>query len=96
MGSFWRSYEYMKIRVRLMRTEEDGNENEGHFVSVEARVASLSRGWGGRVFRLLRFRVGRGDSLCRFVYVLRRKLPRLRCCLSLLGWGNSALSHSCS
>ena len=30
-----------------MRTEEDVNENEEHFVSVEARVASLSR-WEGR------------------------------------------------
>ena len=34
----------MKNRVRSMRTEEDVNENEEHFVSVEARVASLSRG----------------------------------------------------
>ena len=83
------SYEYMKIRVRLMRTEEDVNENREHFVHVGARLASLSRGWGGRVFRLLRSRVWRGDSLCRFVYVLRRKLPRMRCCLSLrlCGWG---------
>ena len=96
MGSFLRSYECVKIRVRLMRTEEDVNENGEHFVHVGARLASLSRGWGGRVFRLLRSRVWRVDSLCRFVYVLRRKLPRLRCCLSLLGWGNSALSHSCS
>ena len=24
----------MKNRVRLIRPEEDGNENEGHFVSV--------------------------------------------------------------
>ena len=37
MGSFPRSYEYGKIRVRLMRTEGNGNENEGHFVSVGAR-----------------------------------------------------------
>ena len=41
MGSFLRSYKYGKIRVRLMRTEGDGNENEGHFVSVGARLASL-------------------------------------------------------
>ena len=36
----------MKNRVRLMRTEEDVNENEGHFVSVKARLASLPRGCG--------------------------------------------------
>ena len=40
---FPRSYEYGKIRVRLMRTEGDGNENEGHFVSVGARLAALRR-----------------------------------------------------
>ena len=33
-----------------MRTEEDGNENEGRFVSVGARVATLPRGWGGGVY----------------------------------------------
>ena len=44
MGSFLCSYVYMKNRVRLMRTEEDGNENMGHFVSVGARLASLPRG----------------------------------------------------
>ena len=43
MGSFPRSYEYGKIRVRLMRTEGDGNENEGRFVSVGARLAALPR-----------------------------------------------------
>ncbi len=43
MGSFQRSYKYGKIRVRLMRTEGDGNENEGHFVSVGARLAALTR-----------------------------------------------------
>ena len=43
MGSFPRSYEYGKIRVRLMRTKGDGNENEGHFVSVGARLAALPR-----------------------------------------------------
>ena len=43
MCSFPRSYEYGKIRVRLMRTEEDGNENEGRFVSVGARLAALPR-----------------------------------------------------
>ena len=37
MGSFPRSYEYGKIRVRLMRTEGVGNENEGRFVSDGAR-----------------------------------------------------------
>ena len=39
----------MKNRVRLMRTKEDGNENEGHFVSVKARISlvALSR-WEGR------------------------------------------------
>ena len=47
MGSFLRSYKYGKIRVRLMRTEEDGNENMEHFVSVGARLASLPREWGG-------------------------------------------------
>ena len=40
---FPRSYEYGKIRVRLMRTEEDVNENEGHFVSVGARLVALPR-----------------------------------------------------
>ena len=50
MGSFPRSYAYGKIRVRLMRTEGNGNENEGHFVSVGARVATLPRGWGGGVY----------------------------------------------
>ena len=30
-----------------MRTEEDGNENMEHFVSVGARLAPLPRGWGG-------------------------------------------------
>ena len=44
MGSFLRSYVCVKIRVRLMRTEEDVNENEEHFVHVSARLASLSRG----------------------------------------------------
>ena len=95
LGSFLCSYEYMKIRVRLMRTEEDVNENEEHFVHVGARVASLSRGWGGRVFRLFRSRVWRGDSLCRFVYVLRRKLPRLRCCLSCVCVVGAAFYLSC-
>ena len=47
---FLRSYAYGKIRVRLMRTEGDGNENEGHFVSVGARLAALPRGWGGGVY----------------------------------------------
>ena len=37
-----------------MRTEEDVNENEEHFVSVEARVASLPRGCGAVcIFMLL-------------------------------------------
>ncbi len=54
MGSFLRSYECVKIRVRLMRTKEDGNENEGHFVSVKARLASLPRGCGAVcIFMLL-------------------------------------------
>ena len=44
MGSFLRSYECVKIRVRLMRTEEDVNENEEHFVHVGARLAPLPRG----------------------------------------------------
>ena len=43
MGSFQRSYKYGKIRVRLMRTEEDVNENEEHFVSVGARLVALPR-----------------------------------------------------
>ena len=38
----------MKIRVRLMRTEEDVNEDEEHFVHVGARLASLPRGEGRR------------------------------------------------
>ena len=95
LGSFLCSYEYMKIRVRLMRTEEDVNENGEHFVHVGARLASLSRGWDGRVFRLLRSRVWRVDSLCRFVYVLRRKLPRLRCCLSCVCVAGAAFYLSC-
>ena len=59
MGSFLRSYECVKIRVRLMRTEEDVNENEEHFVSVEARLASLSRGCGaGAYFACCAFALG--------------------------------------
>ena len=54
LGGISRSYEYMKIRVRLMRTEEDMNENDGHFVSVKARLASLPRGCGAVcIFMLL-------------------------------------------
>ena len=40
MGSFPRSYKYGKIRVRLMRTEEDVNENRSiSFTSGAARCA---------------------------------------------------------
>ena len=52
MGSFQRSYKYGKIRVRLMRTERDGNENEGHFVSVR-RGSLRSRAEGGGVELLI-------------------------------------------
>ena len=55
MGGIPRSYEYMKIRVRLMRTEEDVNENEEHFVHVGARLAPLPRG-GEKLARLMRAR----------------------------------------
>ena len=47
LGGIPRSYECVKIRVRLMRTEEDVNENRAHFVHVSARLASLPRGEGG-------------------------------------------------
>ena len=52
MGSFQRSYKYGKIRVRLMRMERDGNENEGHFVSVR-RGSLRSRAEGGGVELLI-------------------------------------------
>ena len=52
MGSFPRSYEYGKIRVRLMRTKGDGNENEG--VSFPSGRGSLrSRAEGGGVELLI-------------------------------------------
>ena len=65
MGGIPRSYEYMKIRVRLMRTEEDVNENEEHFVHVSARLASLPRGEGGAT-----------AYVACFISVMRLKLPR--------------------
>ena len=42
-----------------MRTEEDVNENEEHFVHVEARVASLPRGGVVDAFILSVLCVGR-------------------------------------
>ena len=60
LGSFLCSYEYGKIRVRLMRTEEDVNENEEHFVHVGARLAPLPRG-GEKLARSMRaMRFGEG------------------------------------
>ena len=55
LGSFLCSYEYGKIKVRLMRTEEDVNENEEHFVHVGARLAPLPRG-GEKLARSMRAR----------------------------------------
>ena len=70
LGGIPRSYEYMKIRVRLMRTEEDVNENEEHFVHVGARVASLPRGGVVGAFILSVLCVGRAVlRSCAGVYV---------------------------
>ena len=70
MGSFPRSYEYGKIRVRLMRTEEDVNENEEHFVHVGARLAPLPRGGVVGTFILSVLCVGRAVlRSCAGVYV---------------------------
>ena len=70
LGSFLCSYEYMKIRVRLMRTEEDVNENEEHFVHVGARLALLPRGGVVGAFILSVLCVGRAVlSSCAGVYV---------------------------
>ena len=77
LESIPRSYVHVKIRVRLMRTKEDVNENEEHFVHVGARLAPLPR--GGR--RMLRWF---------FTFVLRQKLLRLRRVLSL-GWYSTFL-----
>ena len=53
MGGIPRSYEYMKIRVRLMRTEEDVNENEEHFVHVgHGSLRSRAVGWWAHLFYL--------------------------------------------
>ena len=47
MGSFLCSYEYMKIRVRLMRTEEDVNENRSiSFPSGRGSLRSRAEGGG--------------------------------------------------
>ena len=70
LGSFLCSYEYMKIRVRLMRTEEDVNENRAHFVHVGARLASLPRGGVVGAFILSVLCVGRAVlRSCAGVYV---------------------------
>ena len=70
LGSFLCSYEYMKIRVRLMRTEEDVNENEEHFVHVGARLAPLPRGGVVGAFILSVLCVGRAVlRSCAGVYV---------------------------
>ena len=65
LDSFLRSYVCAKIRVRLMRTEEDVNENRAHFVHVSARLASLPRGEGGAT-----------AYVACFISVMRLKLPR--------------------
>ena len=60
----------MKIRVRLMRTEEDVNENEEHFVHVGARLAPLPRGGVVGAFILSVLCVGRAVlRSCAGVYV---------------------------
>ena len=60
MGGIPRSYEYMKIRVRLMRTEEDVNENEEHFVHVRRGSLRSRAGEGGVcLYHLFRFRAGK-------------------------------------
>ena len=70
MGSFPCSYEYGKIRVRLMRTEEDVNENRGVFRSRRARLALLPRGGVVGAFILSVLCVGRAVlSSCAGVYV---------------------------
>ena len=46
MGGIPRSYEYMKIRVRLMRTREDVNENRGVFRSRRGAARSAPARWG--------------------------------------------------
>ena len=70
LGSIPRSYEYMKIRVRLMRTEEDVNENRGVFRSRRARLALLPRGGVVGAFILSVLCVGRAVlSSCAGVYV---------------------------
>ena len=52
MGSFQRSYKYGKIRVRLMRTEGDGNENRSIlFTSGRGSLRSrASEGWRGTAY----------------------------------------------
>ena len=47
LGSFLCSYEYGKIRVRLMRTREDVNENRGVFRSRRGAARSAPARWGG-------------------------------------------------
>ena len=60
----------MKIRVRLMRTEEDVNENEEHFVHIGARLALLPRGGVVGAFILSVLCVGRAVlRSCAGVYV---------------------------
>ncbi len=60
MGSFPRSYEYGKIRVRLMRTEGVGNENEGgSFPSGRGSLRSRAEGGGVCLYHLFRFRAGK-------------------------------------
>ena len=63
-----------------MRTEEDGNENMGHFVSVGARLAPLPR-WEGVYFRLCR--------LSRLCIVRWEELPNVfeSLIVSLSRWG---------
>ena len=76
LGGISRSYEYMKIRVRLMRTEEDVNENEEHFVHV-GRESLRSRADVGRCVYLCclsRFcAIGATEcirAVCRFAFAL--------------------------
>ena len=64
MGSFLRSYVYVKIRVRLMRTEEDVNENRSiSFTSGAARCAPAL------------VRLAYAYIIC-FAFALGRKLAR--------------------
>ena len=72
LGSFLCSYEYMKIRVRLMRTREDVNENRGVFRSRRGAARFAPARWGG----------GRIYSICFVCW--ESCVAFLRWCLCLL------------